>query len=252
MAPLVLEASRDVVERISRTCTPLDNGYFRVLGGALGAKNSEGRYYKVNNAVVSLFSVSSSLMRRVKSAALFAEVNHPKREPGQTDEEFMDRWCDLDKRFECGHIRKVELESKARMVEGQAKPIFPVWIEIKPQGPYGEALLENLTNKEVNVAFSVRTISKRGQDIDGTLIRLLLAVITYDWVNEPGINVATQATTGLLKGESITEIDDTAITGMINFIERNSEHLKGEERDKLEIAKEVLSTCGDGCIYNDF
>ena len=69
---------------------PDENGYYDMVIGGLNMLNSAGEYYEYEGAK-ELFNQSSSFMRRVKRGALRGEVGHPRREPGQSIDSFMNR-----------------------------------------------------------------------------------------------------------------------------------------------------------------
>ena len=63
--------------------------------------------------------------------------------------------------------------------------------KVKPSGPMGPSLKEQLENPSENVAFSVRSLT-RDKRIAGQLFKHMTTLVTWDYVNEPGISVATK------------------------------------------------------------
>jgi hypothetical protein len=68
---------------------------------------------------------------------------------------------------------------------------------VKPSGPYAECLQKQLDNPEENVAFSIRAFTNDSM-MNGSKAKVVLDALTYDFVTEPGIKVATKfKSTGL-------------------------------------------------------
>lgn len=183
---------------------PDENGYYTVVLGALDVYNSAGDFYPFESAK-ELFKESSSLMRRIKNGACRAEYGHPKKLPGMTDREFLSRILTIHEDKVCCHIKEVTMDySNVKGADG--KPVIAVIGKIKPSGPYGQILKEQLENKEENVCFSIRSLTK--DVFDGRVNRKnLMQVICWDYVNEPGISVANKYQSPAL--ESVNDEDYT-------------------------------------------
>lgn len=168
---------------------PDGDGYYTVVLGALDFYNSAGDFYPYDSAK-DLFDESSSLMRRIKNGACRAEYGHPKKSPGMTDREFLSRILTIHEDKVCCHIKEVYIDRNS--VKGpDGKPVVAIIGKVKPSGPYGQVLKEQLENPSENVCFSIRSLTK---DIfDGRVNRKnLMQVICWDYVNEPGISVANK------------------------------------------------------------
>jgi len=167
------------------------DGTYRVLGGGLGVINSEGHIFPADQKVKDLFSKSSTLLRRAKGGTLKAENKHPSKRPEESKEDFVRRFLDIDNDRVCAVIKHVEVGSVPVDMPGQAGKVYPVWLHIEPMGTYGDALRSDMSSYS-NTAFSIRALSKRGK-LNGRVSRTLFHIITWDWVNEPGINFANKA-----------------------------------------------------------
>ncbi len=167
---------------------PDADGYYTLVLGALDFFNSAGSYYPYESAK-HLFQESSSLIRRCNSGALRGEYGHP-RKGNMTDAQFLSRIMDIDEKNVCCHIRRVWIDCNT-LKDEQGKGIVAILGEVKPMGPYAQALQQSLDNPSENVCFSIRSITN-DQIIGGVNNKHLRAICTWDYVNEPGISVANK------------------------------------------------------------
>jgi len=172
-----------------------ENGYYPMVVGALNVFNSSNQFYDYEQAK-HLFEESSALMRRIKRAALRGEYGHPKppaREMNPQmqrirDEEFARRCMTIDELNVCCHHMKLWLDFDA-VKDKQGKPVISIMSEVAPNGPLGHVLEKQLQNPHENVCFSIRAFTNNSY-IRGTEVRVLREVVTFDYVNEPGIATA--------------------------------------------------------------
>lgn len=172
--------------------TPDENGYYTVILGALNTFNSAGEYYEAQNSV-SLFQNSSSLMRRIKNGALYAELGHPKKTANMTDEEYLRRILSIDETNICAHISDVwlDLDYGKKYMPKENNNLIAIFGKIKPSGPHARVLEDDINNKKINVAFSIRALTNACYK-KGVLVKTLDEVITWDRVAEPGIQIANK------------------------------------------------------------
>lgn len=162
------------------------DGYFQVVLGALNTYNSGGQYYPAGPAQ-GLFASSSAFMRRVTGGNLRGECGHPRKQVGESDREYAIRLNDIYEPNVSHHIRKVWLEEGHRDEAG--RPIILIMGEVRPCGPRGPALKEALENRFEDVCFSIRAFTF-DTPIMGVMQKHLRQIVTWDWVNEPGISAA--------------------------------------------------------------
>ena len=186
------------IQRASFACTallgtnkagvlkPNAEGYYTLVLGALNIFNSGGAYYPYEPAK-QLFMESSSLMRRIASGSLRGEYGHP-RPTGMSSREFMGRVMDIQESNVCCHIRKVWIDS-ASVKDENGRPVIAILGEVKPSGPMGHALQASLDNPSENVCFSIRSITNDYM-VSGVTQKCLKTIVTWDYVNEPGLSVA--------------------------------------------------------------
>jgi len=177
---------------------PAEDGYYTVVLGALDFMNSAGQFYPNGASARELFKESSSFMRRIANGALRGEYGHPRLQPGMRMQEFMVRCNDILETNVSHHIRKVWVDYTS--VKGpNGKPCVAILGEIKPTGPMGEALRQSLQNPSENVCFSIRSFT-RDVPTNGVIHKHLVQIVTWDYVNEPGISVATKWRSPTLEG----------------------------------------------------
>lgn len=183
---------------------PNEDGYYTVVLGALDFMNSRGQFYPNGESAKELFKSSSSFMRRISNGALRGEYGHPRLQPGQQMRDFLARCNDIVEDQVSHHIRKVWVDYDS--VKGpNGRPCIAILGEIKPCGPKGEALRESLGNPSENVCFSIRSFT-RDVPTNGIIHKHLMNIVTWDYVNEPGISVATKWNTPALESFGDTEV----------------------------------------------
>lgn len=163
------------------------NGYREMVIGALNVFNSAGQFYVAEQAK-DLFESSSQLMRRVSRGALRGEYGHPKMLPGMSNDQFANRVMAIYEENVSHHFREITLDYE-RVKDEQGKPVIAIIAWVKPCGPMGPALEKSLDNPNENVCFSIRAFTDDYRE-RGIYKRVLKTIVTWDYVNEPGISVA--------------------------------------------------------------
>lgn len=166
-----------------------ENGYYEMIVGALNVFNSSGMYY-VYEKSRELFEQSSQLQRRVARGALRGEYGHPKAQIGQSDEAFARRILTIDEGNVCCHHKEIVIDFD-KIKDERGQPIIAIVSKVCPSGPLGHVLERSLNNKDENVCFSIRSFTKDFMD-RGVYKRILQTVVTFDYVNEPGIAIANK------------------------------------------------------------
>jgi len=165
-------------------------GYYTLVLGALDVLNSGGAFYSYEGAK-ELFETSSPLMRRIARGSLKGEYGHPKRLPGQSIDEFAQRILTIDERNICCHIKEVYLDFES-IKDENGKPVIAIFGKVAPSGPLAAALERSLENPNENVCFSIRSFTHDTEDRRGRVTKVLKTVVTWDYVNEPGISYANK------------------------------------------------------------
>lgn len=173
------------------------DGYYELVVGALNVFNSAGQYYVYEQAK-QLFEGSSQLMRRVRRGALRGEYGHPKFQPGMSGEAFANRVLSIYEENVCCHHKDITLDFD-RVKDARGNPVIAIISKVLPSGPQGPTLQRSLDNPNENVCFSIRAFTddfQRGQVTQ----RILKTIVTWDYVNEPGIAVAEKFLSPALEG----------------------------------------------------
>lgn len=192
-----------------------DGCYTQVIGG-LNAYNSMEDFYDLE-AGVRFFQQQSSFNRRINRGVLRAEYGHPKMPMGQKDKyDYGIRYTRIEETMVCGTWRKIWL-SPEKLKDERGRTIVPVMGTIYPSGPYRESLIHAFESPGEQVCFSIRSLTKDYPRGDGTYIKKLVDIITFDYVNEPGIWNAEKLLT-----PSIESIEQIRVDGM-KFLDRLNE-----------------------------
>ena len=212
-----------------------ENGYYEMVVGALNVYNSAGQFYVYEQAK-EMFLDSSQLMRRVARGALRAEYGHPKQQPGQSDQQFAYRVMSIFEENVCAHHMSITLDAE-RVKDARGNPIIAIISKVKPSGPLGNVLQQSLENPNENVCFSIRAFSNDSRR-NGRIERVLKTVVTFDYVNEPGIAVAEKFMSPALEGFKLEGHGDKV------FNRGTIENLFGE-KSEIGIATESVRLSAD-------
>lgn len=174
-----------------------ENGYYTMVVGALNMFNSAGMYYDFN-AAKHFFEESHSFMRRVKRGALRGEYGHPRREHYMNLQQYYMRLLDIHPDKVCCHFAKIWLDFD-NFKDEQGRPIVAILAHVMPSGPLGNVLEKQLQNPMENVCFSIRSFTD-DKPVGGVIHRHIKTIVTFDYVNEPGMSVAEKYKSPALEG----------------------------------------------------
>lgn len=174
-----------------------DKGYYNVNLGGFNIFNHKGEFYRVKNLNAILNNTNSVFYKRLTGGYLNGEAEHPIMTPGMSNSEFYYRNLAIRLENTSHHIRNdlevIELNEKNNIPEA-GKPVrIRGWI--KPSGKHGAALQSFLDNPEQNAAFSIRCITTPPKNIGGYIVKDVIEIITWDWVDLPGIFAANKWST---------------------------------------------------------
>ena len=120
----------------------LKEDYDMVLG-ALEYPNSVGDIYTLKSAQ-EFFKPGSSLMRRVGKGQLRSEYGHPKKQPGQSENEYLTRILTIEETLVCAHISDIYIDFDGVRDPETGNKIIAIRGKVKPSGPYGSVLKRNV------------------------------------------------------------------------------------------------------------
>lgn len=166
---------------------PDASGYYDITLGAFGVNNASGDYYPTDK-VKNLFTSSSELINRTQNGRLYGEWGHPKFNPGMTTRDYLIKLLIMHEEQISHHIKTLELHENFVNVDGSK--CIGVIGRVKPFGPQASHVQDSFDNPEQNACFSVRSISLDSRDKSGRVVKNPVKIITYDFVGEPGIDVA--------------------------------------------------------------
>ena len=224
---------------------PDENGYYTTGLGGLNTLNSAGAYYPLTKEVRSLFESSSSFMRRVSKGVLKAELGHPKMEPGMTDMQYYQRIMDIREKCVCAHIAEIWLDEEygRKHPELNNPNLVAILGKVCPSGPYGYVVKQAFENPKENCCFSIRSLTEDHWE-KGRTTKVLKTIITYDFVGECGLAIATKfhspALESYQESEILGEIDKPISIGVLQRLVE--QEMKSISMESSSIVKEVYET----------
>lgn len=171
-------------------------GYYPMIVGALGVYNSGGAFYPLEASRQLFEDQSSAFQRRVGRGALRGENGHPKPPAMTTNDaqneiimqEFVRRNLSIYEENVICHHAKIWLDFDS-VKDKNGKPVVAIMSWVMPDGPHGHVLEKQLNNPLANVCFSIRSFTDNKMRF-GVEERTIREIVTFDYVNEPGIAVA--------------------------------------------------------------
>ena len=183
-----------------------DKGYYFITLGAFNAYNRSGAFYLMDGVRDLVENKSSSLNRRIRDGYLKGEAGHPNYETGMSKVEFYERNLKIEQTRISHNIRDIVFtDTKTPCGMPGKGNIVLVQAWLKPDGPMGDALKKSLDDPEQNVAFSIRCFTK-DEMVNGTVIKQVVQIVTWDWVVEPGMKMANKFDTLNLESLDFTPI----------------------------------------------
>lgn len=204
---------------------PDSDGYYTVVLGALGVKNSAGEIYVDTQVARDTFSQNSKLMQRINRGLLRAEWGHPDPSNYSNMMAFERRIRTIQEDRICANISKIWLED-IRTEDG--KIMKGILGKVKPSGPFGQYLKEMLDDPHQNVTFSGRYFSNLGF-MNGVRTREIHTCATWDFVSEPGIACAQKYLSPTLESLNDTLILPENVKDIIEYEESHRDLLMSME-----------------------
>jgi hypothetical protein len=200
---------------------PDPDGYYTQCIGGLDIENAAGVTYASEKAK-NLFLESSSLMRRIRDRALRGEVGHPRRGPEHANfDAWMHRLNDIFEPNVCVYWSEVSLdENYGRNNPYLNRPnMIGIMARYRPGGAHGHILEKDLADPMANVSFSIRAFSIPRTTM-GKQFYDLQSIVTWDYVNEPGIAQAQKLLSATMESRYEEAIAMTAARRVIDNAKR--------------------------------
>lgn len=158
---------------------PDEHGYYNDFPMAvLGIPTRNKTYYKAQEFVKQMTSPDSFFYQLLSDGNLYGEFGHPDL-TGLNESQMLERLLKIDEKLKSHHFRKVKsgntLENGGMLILG----------DIKPCGPYGEHLRNEIEEPFMNTAFSLRSLAQEAIQ-NGIRIRDVRKMVTFDYVNAGG------------------------------------------------------------------
>lgn len=179
---------------------------YEVVLGALNSYNNNGTpYLEIPLKTLLKEDGYHSAGYKIKQGKLKGEADHPIREAGQSDAEYIDRNLMVSNARASHHILKIWYETiddeeipgrKVVLIKGIIKPT---------DNEHGRALKRDLDDPEVNVCFSIRCFS-REVTLNGTIGRSITRLLTFDWVDNNGLTYASKPRTSTSYNKTMSSL----------------------------------------------
>lgn len=182
------------------------SGYREIVVGAFNCDNAHGQHYKMTEHLKDMFGEGGVLHRRWSKGNLKGEWGHPEMMPGENVHSFVNRFKRVTEKNISHHFKRLRL---APGKDNAGNDIILVYSTLKESGPYAQCMADALANCEENANFSIRSTSNR-KVINGQLVKFITAIFTWDYVNEPGIEIANKYDTPTMESlfsQEFTEND---------------------------------------------
>ncbi len=192
-----------------------DGWFLDVILGAFNSENSTGDIYSLETAKLH-FEESSALMRKVKKGTLFGEAGHPEWVRGMNRDDYINRLCQVP-HYNTSHcIRNLRLQE---MINPQTREKYVAILgDILPVRDQGVHLEKELLTKDINVCFSIRTLTRDFPRSNLTYVKHITNLITNDWVNECGIKHAQK-----YNSPSLESFDKNSTSRSFSFTKEEAE-----------------------------
>ena len=218
-----------------------DNGYYYVTLGAINCFNSGGQFY-LQDGVKDLIENQSNLFaRRLASGYLHGEMDHPQMRAGISSHDFLLRNLKIDHANISHHIKSVEMKpsDEDSGLPGKGN-IIKVMGWVKPAGPKGSLLKESLDNDDANTSFSIRCLTS-DTPVQGTIVKRIVQIITWDWVMEPGIKTANKWNTAAMETLDLFTFVPEDLERYLKTINKPSNQLSREDSNVKTMLSELTS-----------
>lgn len=192
MSTIKLESKRNDVKNLGKPTVIKDkNGYYKVPLGKLNSYNDNGIFYRVIDMVELTKGPKSNIANDIREGIVKGEQGHPDF-TGMNQQQLISRMFHIDMDNRSHDIKGIDFIPTGKYEKGwEQYEIHEVWGWVKPSGPKGKYLQEDLDNPDANVPFSIRSAVTEDR-VGAMVVRTVLDIATWDWVHKNGVKMATQ------------------------------------------------------------
>ena len=165
-----------------RALEPNKDGYYTVPLMVMGAKTLNGIHYRIDPIQRCITDPTSRFNIMLTDGKLYGEYDHPP----VVDKKDIPRLLEIYQKCKSHHIRKVwshptPLSNGGILLMG----------EIKPDGPWGQYLEDNLRDPNMNTSFSIRSLCEEHRDVrTREIYRDVQILVTFDNIGAGGFKEA--------------------------------------------------------------
>lgn len=175
------------------------NGYKEIILGAFGAFGNGGWLYDTASAMRYIEN-DQEFLRMMQAGRIRGEWGHPVRPAGMNDQDWFVRICTIVEANMCCHIRRIR-PSLETVTDERGRKVIAIIGEVKASGKEASAFADMLNNPDEDVNFSIRCFAKKNF---GNMTKHMTKIITWDFVFDPGVPVASKYNTPSMESKSVT------------------------------------------------
>ncbi len=207
---------------------PDGDGYYDMPMAVFGIPTRNRTYYEVSDFVDQIVGKESYVNKLLTDGNLYGEYGHPDV-TGLTQDQIISRLLMIDEKQHSHHIKQLatgdELETGGKILNGKVKPF----------GPYGKYLQDNLDNPAMNTAFSLRSIAASRNEGD-IIRRNIKKLVTFDAVGVGGYAEASKRYSSATESFNIEMLPNSTI----QISEAAMECFTDTELNEIFGAKQVM------------
>lgn len=205
-----------------------EGGYYEMPLAALGIPTRNRTYYDINAFVSQITSSDTGINKMLTDGNLYGEYGHPDVML-LNHEQMLSRLLQIDEKNVSHHIKGIatgdKLEEGGKLVIGK----------VKPTGPYGKHLQDNINDPCMNTAFSLRSIAA-SHDAGNLIHREIKKLVTFDAVNAGGYAEASKRFSPSTESFEIKQLDN----GMLQLTEAALECMTNTEINEIIGSRHVM------------
>ena len=174
----------------------LDNGYYELILGALAAYGN-GNWLYDEGSGKQYIENDREFLAELQGGRLKGEWGHPRRPAGMSDQDWFVRINEIYEDNTCVTFRNVSL-SMDIIKDEKGRRVVGIIGQVKPSGKQARSFQDMLENPEEDTPFSIRCFARKDF---GNMRKHINKIVTWDYVTQPGIAVASKYNTPSLESK---------------------------------------------------